>query len=56
MYLTLKRHHVKLGWGIGDIFLETGGGVRRYGMRNSQRADQEGDEDWNVKSIKELTK
>ena len=38
------------GWGhaLGDGSVE-----RRYGMRNSQRVDQEGDNDWTVKKIEE---
>jgi hypothetical protein len=39
-------------WGFEDILLETGGvGVGgKYGIWNSQRADQEGDKDWTVKT------
>ena len=32
---------------------ECGGGGRRNGMRNCQRADQEGDNDWTAKEIKD---
>jgi hypothetical protein len=42
--------------GVGDILLEMeecGGGGRRNGMRNCQRADQEGDNDWTAKEIKD---
>jgi hypothetical protein len=34
-------------WGCGDILLEMG---RRNVMRNCQRADQEGDNDWIIKN------
>jgi hypothetical protein len=36
----------------GEGWRGLGGGRRRNGMRNCQRADQKGDNDWTVKKIK----
>jgi len=36
-----------VGWGVGDILLETA--RRRNGMRNCGRVDQEGENYWSVK-------
>lgn len=56
MHLTLKRLEVpgngESWWGGvvgGDILLE----MRRNGMRNCQRVDWKGDDDWIVKKIKD---
>jgi hypothetical protein len=38
---------VEVGVGGGDILMETEG--RRYRMRNSQRENHDGDNDWIVK-------
>ena len=59
MPLTLKRLEARgsgeVWWGVwsvcGYILLDTGG--RRNGMRNCQRADQEGNNDWTVKKQKQ---
>ena len=40
---------MEAGVGGGDILMETEG--RRYGMRNSQRENHDGDNDWIVKKI-----
>ena len=53
MYLTQRLEAPGSGeaWhglGSGDILLKTGG-ERRNRMRNFQRAEQEGDNDWTVK-------
>lgn len=57
MRLTLERPEApgsaEVWWdGDGDILLEKGLGGR-YGMRNGQRADGEGDKDCTVKRIEE---
>jgi hypothetical protein len=52
LHLTIKRleasgrREVKWGGDVREILLEQG---RSYVMRNSQKANQEGDNDWTVK-------
>jgi hypothetical protein len=58
MLLTLKRLEApgsgEVSWG-GSVGVGTSSWRwgRRYGMRNSQRADREGNKNWIIKKIKE---
>ena len=59
MHLTLKRlespgkgRSARAGVGWGDILMEMKGWGRRYGMRNRQRVDWEGDKIWSVNQNK----
>lgn len=56
MHLTLERPQGVggVGWGgVEEMGTSCQREGRRYGVRNSQRADQEGDNNWTEKVIKE---
>ena len=45
-----------MAWGDGDILIGMVAGMRKYGMENSQRIDQEGDKNLEVKNLNNLLK